>query len=225
MEKFYPILRKSPIFDGISDSELDAILSCLGAKVKCFAKGETILSEGDPANKIGVMLSGSAQIYRLDLSGNRSLMGIAMPCEIFAEAFACADVGRMPASVSALEESHVLLIDAKRITHSCTQACSFHQQMIYNLMRILALKNLACNQKIEITGKRTTRDKLMTYLLMQAKEAGRADFTIPFDRQGLADYLEVDRSGLSAEMSKLKKEGVLDYYKSDFRLMNTMTGE
>ena len=219
MEKFYPILRKSPIFDGISDSELDAILSCLGAKVKCFAKGETILSEGDPANKIGVMLSGSAQIYRLDLSGNRSLMGIAMPCEIFAEAFACADVGRMPASVSALEESHVLLIDAKRITHSCTQACSFHQQMIYNLMRILALKNLACNQKIEITSKRTTREKLMTYLTLAAKQAASDTFTIPYDRQSLADYLEVDRSGLSAEISKLRREGKIICNKNRFTLL------
>ena len=219
MEKFYPILRKSPIFDGISDSELDAILSCLGAKVKCFAKGETILSEGDPANKIGVMLSGSAQIYRLDLSGNRSLMGIAMPCEIFAEAFACADVGRMPASVSALEESHVLLIDAKRITHSCTQACSFHQQMIYNLMRILALKNLACNQKIEITSKRTTREKLMTYLTLAAKQASSDTFTIPYDRQSLADYLEVDRSGLSAEISKLRREGKIICNKNRFTLL------
>lgn len=219
MEKFYPILRKSPIFDGIGDSELDAILSCLGAKVKCFAKGETILSEGDPANKIGVMLSGSAQIYRLDLSGNRSLMGIAMPCEIFAEAFACADVGRMPASVSALEESHVLLIDAKRITHSCAQACSFHQQMIYNLMRILALKNLACNQKIEITSKRTTREKLMTYLTLAAKQAASDTFTIPYDRQSLADYLEVDRSGLSAEISKLRREGKIICNKNRFTLL------
>lgn len=76
------------------------------------------------------------------------------------------------------------------------------------------------HQRALITSKRTTREKLMTYLLIQAKEAGSANFSVPFDRQGLADYLEVDRSGLSAELSKLKKEGILDYYKSDFRLMN-----
>lgn len=219
MEKFYPVLRESPLFAGIEEKDLGAMLACLGAKTKSFNKGETILSEGDPADRIGVMLSGSAQIYRLDLNGNRSLMGIAKPCEIFAEAFACADVGTMPVTVSALEDCDALLIDAGRITHACAQACDFHQRMIYNLMRILALKNLACNQKIEVTGKRSTREKLMTYLMLQAKQASSNTFTIPFDRQALADYLEVDRSGLSSEIGKLCREGRIICNKNRFTLL------
>lgn len=98
-------------------------------------------------------------------------------------------------------------------------ACAFHSRVTYNLLQIVAEKNLVLHQRAMITARRTTREKLMTYLLLQAKEAGRAEFSIPFDRQELADYLEVDRSGLSAEMSKLKRQGVLDYYKSDFRLL------
>ena len=111
------------------------------------------------------------------------------------------------------------MLDCSRILTSCCNACAFHSRIIFNLLQIVARKNLAMHRKALITAKRTTLEKLMTYLLLQAKEAGRADFSIPFDRQGLADYLEVDRSGLSAEMSKLKKEGVLDYFRSDFRLL------
>ena len=219
MKNFYPALLKSPLFAGIQEHDLGAMLSCLGARVTHFAKGENILTEGDAANQIGVMLSGCAQIYRIDFNGNRSLMAIAGPSEIFAETFAFADAGALPVSVSALEECDALLIHANRITHSCAQACHFHQRMIYNLMRILALKNIACNQKIEVTSKRSTREKLMTYLQLQAKKAKSSTFTIPFDRQALADYLEVERSGLSAEIGKLRREGVLKSEKSTFTLL------
>lgn len=219
MEKYFPILSKCPLFAGIQPDSLGAMLACLGAAPKRFAKGETILAEGDPARWIGVVLSGCAQVYRLDYDGNRSLMAHVMPTEIFAEAFACAQVGPMPVNVSALEECDVLLIDADRVTRTCTQACNFHQQVIYNLMRILALKNLACNQKIEVTSKRTTREKLLAYLMLQAKQTGSSTFTIPFDRQTLADYLEVDRSGLSAEIGKLRRERLLESEKNRFTLL------
>lgn len=103
--------------------------------------------------------------------------------------------------------------------HSCQSACSFHSQMIFNLMKTVALKNIIFHQKIEITSKRSTREKLMTYLMFQAKRAKHSRFEIPFDRQELADYLEVDRSGLSAEISKLKAEGVIDCHKNHFELL------
>ena len=219
MKDFYPVLMQSPLFSGIEEGNLGAMLSCLGARVMHYAKGENILTEGGPANCLGVILSGCAQVYRLDISGNRSLMAIAGPSEIFAEAFAFADTGTLPVSVSALEECDALLISASRIAHPCAQACGFHQRMIYNLMRILALKNIACNEKIEVTSKRSTREKLMTYLQLQAKKAQCSTFTIPFDRQALADYLEVERSGLSAEIGKLRREGALKSEKSTFTLL------
>ena len=219
MEKFLPVLASCPLFEHISPGDLGAMLACLNASVRRYAKGETILSEGDAAHLIGVVLRGCVQVSRLDYNGSRSLMARLSPPDLFAEAFAFAGVAALPVSVTAAEESDVLMIDASRITHSCASACSFHQQMIYNLMRILALKNLAFSRKLEITGKRTTREKLMTYLMQQAAIAGSRSFVIPFDRQELADYLEVDRSGLSAVISTLRKEGVLKSEKSRFTLL------
>ena len=213
-------LLRCPLFAGIAADDLQGMLACLGARHMTYAKGEVILAEGDPARDVGVLLSGRAQLIRTDYYGNRSIMLSIQPRQLFAASFACAKAARLPVSVVAAEDCDVLLLDCSRVLTLCCNACEFHSRIIFNLLQIVAEKNLALHRKALITARRTTREKLMTYLLLQAKEEGRADFTIPFDRQGLADYLEVDRSGLSAEMSKLKKEGVLDYYKSDFRLLN-----
>lgn len=219
MKKYFPILRKCPLFSHIKEEHLPALLSCLGASVKNYGKKETILEEGRPARYIGIVLSGAAQMVRLDYYGNRSIVSNAEPSELFAESFACAEVSSVPISIIATEPSEIMLIDCQRIIHSCSNACDFHQQMIYNLLKNVAIKNLLFHQKIEITAKRSTREKLMAYLTLQAKKAGSRSFEIPFDRQELADYLEVERSGLSAEISKLRKEGVLTSEKKHFELL------
>jgi len=216
MQEVLDILALSPLFFQIRKEEMGTMLTCLNAKQSAFSKGETVLKEGAPANLIGVVLSGMVQVIRVDYFGNRSMMAKLGPSDLFAEAFALAGVEDMPVSVVAAENCEVMLIDVSRITYTCVRACGFHQQMIYNLMRILALKNLACNQKIEVMSKRSTREKLMAYLLLQAKRAGSDSFVIPFDRQELADYLEVDRSGLSSEIGKLRREGVLTCEKNRF---------
>ena len=112
-----------------------------------------------------------------------------------------------------------MLIDCRHIMHTCSNNCGFHQKLIYNLMKDLALKTLLFHQRIEITSKRSTREKLLAYLMLQAKKANSNSFEVPFDRQELADFLEVDRSGLSAEIGKLKREGIIDNQKNHFVLL------
>ena len=219
MEAFYPILKKSPLFAGIEEENLSAMLGCLGAKKSRYGKGETVFAEGEPATQIGLLCRGSAQVERIDYDGNRTIVSEIEAGELFAESFACAGVEHLPVSVTATEESEVLLIDSRRITQSCCNACAFHQKMIYNLLKITAMKSIRLHQRAEIISHRTTRNKLMAYLTLQAKEQGSNPFTVPFDRQALADYLEVDRSGLSAEISKLRKEGLLKSNKNEFELL------
>ena len=212
-------LLSCPLFEGIAPEELSSMLGCLGARHMTYEKGAMILQEGAPARDVGILISGQVMVIRTDYYGNRSILMSIRPGQLFGESFACSKAETLPVSVLAAEDCEVLLLDCSRVLSTCRNACVFHSRIIFNLLQIVAEKNLSLHRKALITAKRSTREKLMTYLLMQAKEAGRADFTIPFDRQGLADYLEVDRSGLSAELSKLKKEGVLDYFKSDFRLL------
>ena len=219
MEKYFHVLQKCPLFSQIKKENLQTLLHCLGATVKTYHKRETILEEGHPAKHIGIVLSGCAQMIQLDYHGNRSIVSNVEPSELFAESFACAEVSAIPISIIAKEASEVMLIDCQRIIHSCSNACDFHQQMIYNLLKNVATKNLLFHQKIEITSKRSTREKLLSYLTLQAKKTGSQSFDIPFDRQELADYLEVDRSGLSAEISKLRKEGILLCHRNHFELL------
>lgn len=219
MKKHFDILRKCSLFKEISDDDLMPLLACLGAKAEKFGKKYTIIPEGKPAKHIGIVLSGKAQTVRSDHLGNRSIVSGIGPAEIFCEAFACAQVSSVPVSVIASENCEIMLIDCNRVMHPCQNACGFHQQLIFNLMRDLAEKNVMFHQKIEVTSQRTTRDKLLTYLSLEAKKHG-SSFEIPFNRQELADYLEVDRSGLSVEIGKLRDEGIIEADRNKFRLLD-----
>lgn len=219
MKEWIPLLQSCPLFDGIKSSDLSAMLGCLGAQTTSVKKGQFVFQEGDPAIFVGIVLTGSVHLIREDYYGNRSIMAHISPTQLFGESYAFSGAPTLPVSVIADEDSQIVLLDSRRIHSCCSNACEFHNQVIYNLLRLVANKNLVLHQKIQITSKRTTREKLMAYLLSQAKLSGSKTFTIPYDRQALADYLEVDRSGLSAEISKLRKENILECEKSTFRLL------
>ena len=220
MENYLKILRKCPLFFNIDDESLLRMLTCLGAKVDFFDKKYTVFKEGTPAKYIGIVLSGSVQMVRVDYYGNRSIISNVGEAHIFCEDFACSEEREMPVSFVANDPCYIMFIDCSHILHTCHNNCGFHQQLIFNLMKDLASKALLFHQKIEITSKRTTRDKLLSYLMLEAKRANSDSFHIDFDRQELADYLEVERSGLSAEIGKLKKEGIIENSKNYFRLLD-----
>ena len=219
MKKYFNVLRKCPLFFHIADEDLIPILGCIGARVVSYKKNETIVAEESAAKNIGIVLSGSVQIIQVDYYGNRSIVSTAEPSEVFGEAFACAQVKSIPVNIVADEESRIMFVDCMRVLGACSNACEFHRQMIYNLMKDLSMKNIMFHQKISVTSKRSTREKLMAYLLLQAKKNGSDSFDIPYDRQELADYLEVDRSGLSAEIGKMRKEGIIETRKNHFELL------
>jgi len=219
MKKYHKIMEQCPLFAGINMEDLSAMLGCIGGKTVSVGKGQSIFREGDAATHVGIVLTGAVRLEREDYFGNRSIVAHIGPAQLFGETYACAGVSALPISAVADENSTVLLMDCKRITKSCSHACEFHSRIIFNLLQLVAIKNLVYDQKIQVTSKRTTREKLMTYLLNQAKLQGNNSFRIPYDRQELADYLEVDRSGLSAEISKLRKEGVLESEKNHFTLL------
>lgn len=219
MKKYYSTLEKCPLFSGIAEERIQAMLGCIGAKIKKFAKDQTVFFEGDDAKYFGIVLTGEVQIIRMDIFGNRTILANITPSQLFGESFACAGLNVFPISAVATMNCEIMLIDSKRITQSCSNACSFHSKLIFNLLNIVAKKNILFHEKIEVTSQRSTKDKLMTYLLLQAKKEGSRTFRIPFDRQELADYLEVERSGLSAEISKMRKKGIIESRRNLFKLL------
>ena len=216
MEAYYEILTQCPLFAGISREEMPEILDCLDKRVVEASKGDPVFLEGEPARYVGVVLSGGVQIVRDDYYGNRSVLTMVAPGGMFAEAFVCAGLDALPVSAFAVQSSAVLLLDCSRVMTGCD--CLFHSRLVYNLLRGMARKNLALTEKIRFMSRKTTREKLMEFLLDQAKRWGSAEFTIPYDRQALADYLGVERSAMSAELGKLKKAGVIETSGSWFRV-------
>lgn len=219
MENYFPILQSSPLFAGVEDEELGPLLACLQAKVAETPKGEPVFLEGDEAGFIGLVLEGAVQIVRDDYYGKRSVLAYSTPGDLFAETYACSHTETMPVSGYAIKDSKVMLFSCRKMLTVCSNACRFHNQIVKNLLQVVAEKNVSLSRKIQFMSQKTTREKLLAYLLDQAKKWGGPEFTIPFDRQALADFLGVERSAMSAELSKLRKDGVLETTGSHFKLL------
>ena len=225
MEKYFEILSQCPLFIGITKQVMSEMLGCLNGKIVEIAKGSPLFLEGEPARFVGVVLSGAVQIVRDDYFGNRSVLTVVFPGELFGEAFACAGLETMPVSAIAMQTSTVLLLDCRRVLTVCPHACPFHSRLVSNLLQEIAQKNLMLTRKIRHMSPKTTREKLMAFLLDQAKRQKSSEFVIPYDRQALADYLSVERSAMSAEIGKLKKEGMIDSKGPWFRVLLPDSGK
>ena len=194
------------------------MLSCLRAEKRDFPKEAFVLRAGDTADSIGLVLSGAVLVIQEDIWGNRNILSKAGLGQTFAAAYACAIGSRLNVSVIAETPVTVMFLNVKRILNVCPSACSHHSRIIRNLLGELAEKNLRFNEKLTHMGQRTTRSKIMSYLSAEAQRLGTYEFDIPFSRQQLADYLGVERSGLSLELGKMRSEGLLDFRKSHFVL-------
>lgn len=218
MKDFLSVIRSSQLFSGISENELTAMFSCLNAEKEDFQKDAFLLRAGDTTESIGLVLSGSVLMIQEDIWGNRNILSKVGPGQTFAAVFACAPGFKLNVSVTAETPVTAMFFNVKRILNVCPSACVHHSRIIRNLLSELAEKNLRFSEKLSHMGQRTTRAKLMSYLSAKAQHFGKYEFDIPFSRQQLADYLAVERSGLSLELGKMRKEGLLDFHKSHFIL-------
>ena len=218
MEHHLPLIGRSPLFANIDAADLAPMLQCLGARKRTFPKGSYLFRVGDRTTAMGIMLEGSVRLEKEDYWGNRSILASFGPGQSFAEVYACEPDLAFDINVVAAEDATVLFLDIGRVTTMCPSSCAFHARLIRNLLGIVAKRTHALTRKIEHTTKRTTRAKLMSYLSAEAQRRGVVEFDIPFSRQQLADFLAVERSGLSLELGKMKKEGLLDFHKEHFVL-------
>ncbi len=196
------------------------MLACLNVQKKTYKKKDVVMLEGQKVSAVGIVLAGKVQIIKEDFTGNRTILSEAAQGQLFAESFSCVQTDKLPVTVISAAESEILWVDYQRIISTCSSVCKFHLKLIENMLKILATKNIMLNKKIEHLSKRTTREKLLSYLSDQAAQYGSNEFDIPFSRQELADYLSVDRSAMSNELSKLQNEGVLQFHLKHFSLNN-----
>ena len=215
------ILREihSPLFRDIQPQELDAMLGCIGYHIGCFRKGDIVAFEEENIRHIGIIISGTVDMVKEDLWGNKTMLVRMGRDELFGETFACGEDNLSVVTFLVSEDAKILFIPFDRVMHSCTMACRFHHRLIENMVSVIAGKNRDLMRKVEVVSKRTIREKLLTYLSIQAQTQNSRYLEIPLGRVELAEYLCVDRSALTRELAKMKEDGLIDYDKNCFRML------
>lgn len=218
MEKYFPLLKHTQLFSGIGEENIAPMLQCLQAKLRCYKKGEVIFRQGEHIHHIALLMEGCLHVQRDDYWGNRCIIGVIEAGDMFAESYAGPDCEPIPNDVVAVADSAVLFFDVERVLTVCSAGCRFHSMVVKNLYFAISEKNRKLMQKLGHMTKRTTREKLISYLSEEARRQNSSSFSIPFNRQQLADFLSVDRSAMSSELCKMRDAGLLSFEKSKFTL-------
>ena len=216
------VLERCALFRGLDEGDLTRALKALRAEQRRCGKNETVLSAGQPTEKMGLVLSGSVTIESSDLWGNRSILSHVGPGQFFAETYALLEGEPLLVDVRANESTRILFLRPKVLTKTEGGGEPWQTRVLANLLGISAEKNLRLSARSFHTAPKTIRGRLMSYLYAQSVQQGRTEFSIPFDRQQMADYLNVERTALSKELGKMKRYGILDYRKNRFRLIGEL---
>lgn len=215
----YGFLSKTLLFRGISPKEIEDMLPCLKAVTKSYSKGETIYHAGDTITAIGMVLSGNVSIETDDVWGNKSILAKVSSGNVFAEAYACLPGVPLMINAVASDKCEILFLDINHILNVCGHNCQYHTRLIRNMLTVASQKNMNLSHRIFHTSAKSIRGRLLSFLSFQATRHGSSEFTIPFNRQQLSDYLSVDRSALSAELSKMQRDGLIKVDRSHFILL------
>lgn len=220
MEQYYRILNKCPLFRNFSDMDFEHILPCLTIQVKKYKSDDFIFLLGDQVDVIGIVLEGTLEIIKENLIGNRHIIASLGPSNMFGEGIVCTKERISPVSVLTKTEATVMLIPYQKVITSCEKTCSFHIQLIHNMMLLLGEKNYVLNHKIDLLMIKGMKEKLATFLLYEAKRKGSNRFDIDFNRNELAEYLNVSRPSMSRELAAMKENGIIDYHMNSFHILS-----
>ena len=212
-------LANTLLFRGMEPSDINEMLGCLLAKERTYKKGEIIFPEGSPTEQIGVVLTGRVVIELGDVWGNNSVLSSIGPGGVFAEAYACVPGEPLMVNVTAAEDTEALLLNIKRVLEPCSKVCPYHVRLVRNLLALCAGKNLQLSRRVLHTGPKSIRKRLLSFFSECIKRTGSYSFDIPYNRQQLADYLSVERSALSNELSIMQRDGLIRYEKNHFDVM------
>lgn len=219
MEKYFPILNKCALFHNIDETDLGHLLVCLGAKLKSYEEEEYVFFAGDEVSTVGIVLDGRVEIMKENLAGNKHIVAFIEPSQIFAEGIVCTASRISPVTVRVLEDTKILFIPYERIIKSCGNSCSFHIGLIQNMMVILGEKNVNLNRKLELLTLKGMREKIASFLIREAVERRSNTFLIMPNRTELADYLNVSRTSMCRELTRMKEEGLIDFYGHSFKIL------
>ncbi|MBR6738954.1 MAG: Crp/Fnr family transcriptional regulator [Oscillospiraceae bacterium] len=198
---------RSQLFDGITQQECERMFVCFGAREKSYEQGDVICEFVGGSKVVGVLLSGSADLIRLDVDGDRVILETMEEGGVFGEVFAFSGSNGDSTFIECRSDCRVMYLDYDQITKRCENACHHHSALVQNLFRLLSTKTLRLSERVEVLSRRSIREKLLCYFHQQQIKERSNKFTLPFSLSALADYISVDRSAMMREMKKLKEEG------------------
>jgi CRP-like cAMP-binding protein len=218
MQNYYNQIKNSPVFFGINEDELKNMLTCFNARIKTYEDGEMIIRQGDMITNLYLILDGTVNIEKDSYWGRRIIVTQLGVNDNVALAYVASKNIESNIDAISVGKTKLLLLSYSKCTSMCQNACTKHRILINNLFEILSKENIELIQKIENISQKTIRDKLLTYLSNEARRNKSNIFEIPFNRQDLADYLNIDRSAMSFELSKMQKDGLIKVEKNKFML-------
>lgn len=220
VESYVYILKKNILFNGIGNSELISMLDCLNAEIQEYGRNEYIALAGERFESVGIVVKGSAAVLKEDIDGNRVIMAILKPGDMFGEMAAFSNNPVWPANVYVQENCTVCFIQSGKIVSACTNACRWHTALIQNLLKTISQKALALNRKVEYLTIKSMRGRICAFLLEQYKRTGKTVITLSMNRNELADFLNVSRSSMSRELCKMRDEGIIAFNKANFTILD-----
>lgn len=209
-----------PLFAGIAPEELQIMLACLNPEVRRYQKNELVTVEGEKFLGVGVVLAGRAIVTKESVAGNRVILSTLQPGDLFGEMVAFSGRKGWPATILAQQNAAVFFLAPEKIIGNCPRQCGSHRRLITNMLRIVSQKALNLNRKVEHLTIKTLRGKIAVFLLEQAKEAGAMTFMLPFNRNEMAEFLNVARPSLSREMGRMKAEGLIDFHGASVKILD-----
>lgn len=212
-------LMQYPLFQQIKEEDLKSLFGCLSARERVYKKGEFIILLEDEIRYIGVVCHGTVQMLKEDIWGNKTMLVQMKESDVFGETFVCSTAYFSTVSFYAAEDTEVLFLHYDKVMHTCSTICKFHHRLVENMVMKIASKNLQLMEKLEVISKKTLREKIMSYLTIEAQKQGQEYFNLPLGRVELAGYLCADRSALTRELSLMQEEGLITYDKNTFRIM------
>lgn len=217
-EKYIPILTKVDLFKGIAEPDLMLMLGCLEPKLAEYKKNDYLTIAGEKLESIGIILEGEAVVVKENAAGNRVVMDLLKPGDIFGEVVVFTEDAVWPGSVIAQETCKALFIPRQKIIGQCHKLCHWHREIIQNMLKILSEKALHLNKKVEYLTIKSMRGKIAAFLLEQYRRTGKTTFVLPLNRNEMADFLNVSRPSMCREMRRMKEEGVIDYHLASVRI-------
>lgn len=220
MEQYFSVLKECILFRTMGDAQLEPLIKCMNAQLKNYKSEEYIFLSGDKIDYVGVVLTGSVEIIKENMAGTKHIIAILTPSDIFGEGIVCTASRISPVTVRVKERSDILLVPYERIIRTCGNSCNFHIKLIQNMMVILGEKNVKLNRKIDLLILKGMREKLASFLLNETGNHEKEIFQIALNRNELADYLNVSRTSMCRELTRMKDDGLIDYYGNSFKILN-----